>query len=236
MSEVHHGLSANVGVSGQYDRAVGTVFAPVIGGAVRSPTVTKPLLRVLAVVSLIAVGLALLVLGSVSLLDNSAPGASTVAKKSTTSVTAPPKDQGGTTTTTVSSTDTTTPGKTSVRSESVAAALFGLGAIVFLIGVFFGRIQEVTLPGGGGFKLSPKAQEAVKEKVAEKVEQDPTLTADPKTAITLYEAALTELQGMSGVPPRELAYPAPPVGIVLETSPGDDALDEAIDRAAKTLR
>jgi hypothetical protein len=75
----------------------------------------------------------------------------------------------------------------------------------------------------------------VKEKVAEKVQQDPTLNTDPKTAITLYQAALTELQGMSGMAPHELAY-APPVGATLETSPGDDIVDVAIDRAAKTLR
>ncbi len=214
---------------------MGTGSESVASGAVRSPSVTNPTLQVLAVVALIAVGLALLVLGSVALLDNSAPGANTVSRKSTTSVTAPRQAQGGTTTTTVYSTATTTPGKASVRSESVAAALFGLGAIVFLIGIFFGRIQEVTLPGGGGFKLSPAAQETVKDKVAEKLQQDPNLTADPKTAIKLYAAALRELQRMSGVAPRELGYSAP-IGATLETSPGDDVLGEAIDRAAKTLR
>src|SRR5438270_5416111 len=96
----------------------------------RTHTVRKPLLRVLAVIALIAVGLALLVLGSVALLKNDAPGPSSVVKHSTTKVTAPAKDKAGTTTTSVASDDSTTPGKPSVRSEAVAAALFGLGSII----------------------------------------------------------------------------------------------------------
>lgn len=186
-------------------------------GTVRSPTITSPILRVLAVAGLLLVGVTLLVLGSVTLFDNSAPGASTVAKQSTTEVTAPAKDQAGTTTTAVSSRDVATPGEPSFRSESLAATLFALGAIVFLIGIFFGRIQEITLPGGGGFKLSPETTEAVKEKVAKKLKQDPTLTEDPQTAIALYESAISELP-------------------VLQTSPGDDVLDRAIDRAAQNLQ
>jgi hypothetical protein len=182
---------------------------------------------------LVAVGLTLLVLGCVNLFGTSTPGVSTVGKQSTTSIAAPAKDQAGTTTTTVSSTDTTTPGKASVRSASTAAALLGLGAIVFLVGIFFGRIQEVTLPGGAGLKLSPQAQKAVKEKVAEKLKQDPQLKEDPTTGITLYDAALRELEARTL---GTLGLSAAPAGATLETSPGDDVVEQAVDQAAKSLR
>jgi hypothetical protein len=204
--------------------------------AVRTPTVTNPWLRGFAVAGLIGIGISLLILASIALFDTTAPGASNVAKTSTTSVAAPPKDVGGKTTTTVSSTETTTPGKAGVRSESVAAALFGLGAILFLVGIFFGRIQEVTLPGGGGFKLvSPEVKEAVTEKVAQKVQQDPALTDDPKTAIALYEATLDKLQDISELVPQKFAYGASPTVMRLGISPSEDVLDQAVDRAAESL-
>ncbi len=203
--------------------------------AARKPSVTNPWLRRLAVTGLVAIGLALLILASIALFDTQAPGANSVNKTSTTSAVAPPTGSGGKTTTTVLSTETTTPGKTSVRSESVAAALFGLGSILFLVGVFFGRIQEVTLPGGGGVKLiSPEVKEAVTEKVAEKVKQDPNIPENPETAIALYEATLNQLIGMRQIPPSRFDYGAP-LGAAAETSPGDDVLDIAVDRAADSL-
>jgi hypothetical protein len=215
---------------------MGTVPAVATSQATRKPTVTNPWLQGFAVAGLIGIGVVLLVLASIALFDTTAPGTSKVAKTSTTSVAAPPKELGGTTTTTVLSTEATTPGKSSVRSESVAAALFGLGSILVLTGIFFGRIQEVTLPGGGGVKLiSPEVKEAVTEKVAEKVEQDPALTADPKTAIALYEATLNRLQSMGELALQESAYVTSPVVTRLGSPPSDDILDQVVDRAAESL-
>src|SRR3954453_1762226 len=154
--------------------------------AVRVSSISHPWLRRLAVMTLVALGVGMVVLGAVIWLDTSAPGKSTVTKSSTTQVTKPAsrRNPGGTTTTTVSSTDTTTPGNPSVRSEPLAAALFGLGALVFLTGVFFGRLEEVTLPGGAGFKLSPAAQATVVEKVAKEAETARRL--EPQTLRRLY--------------------------------------------------
>ena len=193
--------------------------------AVTKPTVSNPWLRGLAVAALVVVGVALLVLGGVALLNNRAAGQSTVNKTSTTTVDAPAKDKAGTTTTKVDSTDTTTPGKGVVRSETVAAALFGLGAIVFLTGVFFGRVQEIVLPGGAVLKLTQKQQEAVREQVAEEIKKDPELATDPIAVIEFYDAAREELLALS--------YPRAELG----TSPGDDYVALAVGQAAqKVLR
>ena len=172
-------------------------------------------------VALALVGVALLVLGALTLRDDTAPGASSVSKTSTTSVTAPPKDKGGTTTTEVSSTDTTTPGKPSIRSETLAGALLALGAVLVLCAAFFTRIQKVNRPGNTGIELIAAAEEATKEKVREKVKEDPKFQQDPALAIDLYANAWREIR---------------PTALMQYTSPGDEYVTEAVDRAARSLR
>jgi hypothetical protein len=208
--------------------------------AVRVRSIETDSLHNMAVAGLILLGLALLVLGGVVWLDTTAPGASKVGKTSTTIV----SKQGLATTTTVRSTDTTTPGKSTLRSETVAGTLFGLGALLFLCGLFFGRISEVTLPGGAGFKLDPAAQAKVVAKVAERAQQTKGLEPEPETMQKLYTAAIQELlrtrattpgtpqtQGPGGTPTPELAAGASGWG----TSPSDDVIDAAVDAAVKQV-
>jgi hypothetical protein len=166
---------------------------------VRVPSIQHPTLRAFAVVGLLAVGLALLVLGAAIWLDRTAPGKSTTSNTSTTTVT----KHAAATTTTVNSTDTTTPGSPSIRSEAVAGTLFALGALVFLCGMFFSRIAEVTLPGGAGFKLAPATQAKVVEKVAAQAKAK-GLPLEPGTLRQLYEATLVEL----GAPTSTTSEPA----------------------------
>jgi hypothetical protein len=99
------------------------------------------------------------------------------------------------------------PGRPTIRSEPVAVTLFGLGALVFLSGVFFVRIAEVTLPGGAGFKLAPSAQSRVVEKVAQAAQSEGRL--DPQTLRKFYEATVEEL---ARAWPYAASAPAPAVG------------------------
>jgi hypothetical protein len=208
---------------------------------VRVPSVHRKEWRILAVVGLVVVGLALIGYGAVLWLSGGGIGPSTAHKVSTTSVDKPANaDTAGVTTNTkVDTTDTKTPGDPAERSEAVVAALLGIGSILFLCGVFFGRIQEVTLPGGAGFKLAPEAQAQLAEKVTEAAINAPDLSPDPQTVGRLYQRALAEVL-------REL--PAAPEPVVMESpggyyvatgstevSPPDDNLNRAVASATERL-
>jgi hypothetical protein len=137
-------------------------------------------------------------------LANGSPPASTTTQHNTTSVAGPDSGGGsadtptsgetaGNSQTTVDSVTTSSGGGTSGRSETLVIALFGLGALMLLCGIFFGRIQEVTLPGGTSLKLSEDAQAKVAAKVADEAKTNPQLSDDPQTIKRLYQITLDHL-------------------------------------------
>jgi hypothetical protein len=67
--------------------------------------------------------------------------------------------------------DTTTTGdgatkriETKKYSDTLPLAAVGVGGLLVLSGAFFGRLREITLPGGAGIKIGA-AQEQVEEKI-----------------------------------------------------------------------
>lgn len=214
---------------------------PPIPPAVRVPSVRSGRGRIAAIAGLILVGLTLLGFGIGLWLSGGEAGPSNIEKTSTTRITKPPKAEarGGTTTTAVESTEKSAPGEPAERSEAIVAAALGLGSILFLCGIFFGRIQEVTLPGGAGFKLGPAAQAKLAEKVTATAKARDDLSDDPETIAALYRAALDELAQRPPTLPAEapvieesgVYYAAPPV----EVAPGDDYLDGVVAEAAERV-
>ncbi|HEX8690566.1 MAG TPA: hypothetical protein VF729_10025, partial [Solirubrobacterales bacterium] len=64
--------------------------------------------------------------------------------------------------------------KTVEYSESVLIAGLGLGGLFLLTGAFYGRIREITLPGGAGLKigeLPPEKEEELAKTIAEQSKQ-----------------------------------------------------------------
>jgi hypothetical protein len=216
---------------------------PASASAVRVPSVHTKLWRTLAVIGLVTVGLVLIGYGAVLWLAGGSAASTTVHKASTTTVDKPANadTQGGTTTTRVDTTDTSTPGQPAERSEAVVAALLGLGSVLFLCGVFFGRIQEVTLPGGAGLKLAPEAQARLAEKVTAAANEAPKLSAeDPETIRRLYQRALAEMSSELAAAAPEPAVMQGPGGYYIaaptpEVSPPDDYLDRMVARATEQL-
>jgi hypothetical protein len=217
---------------------------PPSASAIRVPSVHRREWRILAVIGLVVVGLALIGYGAVLWLSGGSAGPSTVRKVSTTSVDKPANadTEGGTTTTRVDTTDTKTPGEPAERSEAVVAALLGLGSVLFLCGVFFGRIQEVTLPGGAALKLAPEAQEKLVEKVTAAASAAPDLSPDdPQTMLRLYQQSLDELlRELPAVAPEPVVMESPGGGyhvgtVRTEVSPPDDYLDRAVARATEQM-
>lgn len=207
----------------------------------------KRVLHGLAVTLLLVLGVASLGFGAALWLDNEAPGVSKVNKTTTTSVKKPLQEAGGTTTTTVISDDTNTPGTTSLRSETVVATALALGALFMFCGVFYFRVAKLTFPGGAGLELiAPETQAKVVESAAKQATKEGT-GDDPAAISLLYEAALYELllsQAVRSYPSSRLRrspgtgavdYPTP-AAWGPGTSPGDDAIDDAVARAAGRLR
>jgi len=172
---------------------------------------------------LIGMGIALIGLATALWLSNGSPAESTTQKRDTTRVSgsaaaaAGGSDSGASRAcgckssgkTVVESVEAVSGGGPSKRSETLVITLFGLGTLLFLCGVFYGRIQEVTLPGGAGFKLGESAQAKVKSTVVEAAKSNPDLTDDPETIARLYEMTLQFLM---------TRYPQP--GGVVETEQG----------------
>jgi len=172
------------------------------GDAVRVPSVHTKTARHAAVVLLIAVGLGLIGLASgLWLSDGSPPNATTIKRtatrphpKSTQSTTSKARCKcAGKRKTVVKTTERKKGGGPSKRSETLSLALLGLGGLFVLCGVFFGRIQEVTLPGGGSLKLTEETQAQIASKVVDVANNDPGLTADAATIGRLYEKTLESL-------------------------------------------
>jgi hypothetical protein len=73
--------------------------------------------------------------------------------------------------------ETTTTGDGATRkietkkySDTLPLAAVGVGGLLILCGAFFGRLREITLPGGAGIKIGD-AQEQVEQKINEKAEE-----------------------------------------------------------------
>jgi hypothetical protein len=179
---------------------------------------------------LIVIGALLLLLGGFVWFDKDEPGMSTVMQDSTTTV-LPPKESGEKVTK-VNSSDTTEPGDPTTQSEAVAVALIGAGALIGLCGMFYARIQEISFPGVGGLKLSTQAQATLAEKAAERADKDPRLQLTPETVRDIYEAALQRLQVGSAPPATTRSDWSEGWG---ETSPPDDVLYDAVDKAAESV-
>ena len=74
-------------------------------------------------------------------------------------------------------TATTEPG--TARSDTIPALLLGTGALLLLVAAFWGRIEEIGLPGGGSIKLT--AAEAPAADLDDLTEQlQPTITGPPE--------------------------------------------------------
>jgi len=212
--------------------------------------------RYAAPAALAVLGSMMLLFGALIWLDTSPPGKSVVDKTSTTSVTEPPKPATADTApapkvSEVHSVDTTTPGEPTLRSEAVAATLFGLGALLLLCGVFFPRISKITLPGGAGIELiAPETQAKVVEKTVAQA-MAVGLALEPKTLAVIYRDSIATLLGAAGAPPpaamggyRSRRAGGPPAAPERESgaiiSPSDDLIDAVVkaatDRVARGRR
>lgn len=130
---------------------------------------------------------------------------------------------------------TTTTGKkvaTSVEySDSVLIAGLGIGGLLVLTGAFYGRIREITLPGGAALKLGDLPEEkeqelakAVEDKAkAEAGKSETPVSADALAAEARNQAQLIFQQKYWG------AIPRPPENDLAQIA------QEAVERAHKIL-
>jgi hypothetical protein len=118
--------------------------------------------------------------------------------------------------------------ETKKYSDTLPLTAVGVGGLLVLCGAFFGRLREITLPGGAGIKIGA-AQEHVNEKIdataqkaADKGQIEPDKMEDLKDAAR-KEASVLVLDKV-----RETS-----------TLPEPDELDaiakEAIERAKATI-
>ncbi len=86
---------------------------------------------------------------------------------------------------------------TTEYSDSLVIAGLALGALLVLCGAFFGRIREITLPGGVGIKLAELTEskkETLQEKVTEKASAAVPEERKPKVAVAAYGLALEKFR------------------------------------------
>jgi hypothetical protein len=77
-------------------------------------------------------------------------------------------------------------------SDTLPLTAVGVGGLLVLCGAFFGRLREITLPGGAGIKLAD-AKEKLDEKVEEKAKRKAEQGEVPEGKVEdLKEAALKE--------------------------------------------
>jgi hypothetical protein len=82
--------------------------------------------------------------------------------------------------------------ETTKYSDALPLAAVGVGGLLILCGAFFGRLREITLPGGAGIKLG-EVQQQVDEKIEEKAqEQAEKGNVDPGKISDLKDAARKE--------------------------------------------
>jgi hypothetical protein len=111
---------------------------------------------------------------------------------------------------------------TTEYSDNLVIAGLALGALLVLCGAFFGRIREITLPGGAGLKLAELTEskkETLQEKVTEKASAAVSVERTPEVAVAAYGRALEKLRAQ--FPGAVLAEP--PDGLL------DSLAAEAVD-------
>jgi hypothetical protein len=112
----------------------------------------------------------------------------------------------------------------------VLIAGLGLGSLFLLSGAFYGRIREITLPGGGGIKvgdLPPEKADELKKKIEQeapvKAKDLPHATADELTEEALKQAHIVFKDKYWG------SVPEPP------SEDLEHIATEAVKRASKVL-
>jgi hypothetical protein len=116
----------------------------------------------------------------------------------------------GTSTTKVEKTTETTTPPASRRSEALVAALFGVGAVLILAGVFANRITSLKFPGGEIALVQAKVAEALAAK---------TTPRTPEERDKVRAAYLLASQE----------------ALAAGVSPGDDYIEEVTSRAIETV-
>jgi hypothetical protein len=160
--------------------------------------------KVVLSILLMAIGVGLIVVGAYLWLSIDASHPSNkVHVRSVTTTRKPPANKKKVPTTTkvvVTKTTTTTPAvesQRSRRSETLTGTLLVLGTLILLIGAFYGRISEFTLPLGAGAKLFPvpvTPPPKTQAQIAQVIGASEELTAQPQKAEVAYLAALSVLQ------------------------------------------
>ena len=86
---------------------------------------------------------------------------------------------------------------TTEYSDSLVIAGLGLGTLMVLCGAFFGRIREITLPGGAGLKLAELTEskkETLRDKVAEKTAAEVPEELKLEVGVAAYDRVLEKLR------------------------------------------
>jgi hypothetical protein len=119
---------------------------------------------------------------------------------------------------------------TTEYSDSVLVAGMGLGALFLLSGAFFGRIREITLPGGISMKvgdLPPEKEEELKDAIAEKA----------KTKAASQPGVASEKLQEEAAKQAALVFRDQYWGAIPQPSKRDlnNIAEEAVERAGKVL-
>jgi hypothetical protein len=116
-------------------------------------------------------------------------------------------------------------------SDSVLIAGMSLGAVFLLTGAFFGRIREITLPGGAVLKvgdLPPEKEKELKDVISKKATEKAGETAGQVTPEALAEEAVKQ----AGVVFHDQYWGAVPRP---STEDLEQIAEKALDRAGKVL-
>lgn len=135
-----------------------------------------------------------------------------------------------------SKTKSTTPARESERSrrsETLTGSLLVLGTLLLLVGAFYGRVAEFTLPLGAGAKLTPPVAPppATQAKIAQTIGASPDLVGQPQKAEVVYLAALGEVQSQMQEKLDAAIASGTPIAVG-ELAPPDD---EVIETAQQTI-
>jgi hypothetical protein len=115
---------------------------------------------------------------------------------------------------------------TTEYSDTLVIAALGLGGLLVLCGAFFGRLREITLPGGGGIKLAELAEpkkEALQEKIAgASIDADVPDELKPRLATAAYDRSLEKFRAQ---------FPG-----AVAANPSDQVLDSLAAEAVEEVK
>jgi hypothetical protein len=119
---------------------------------------------------------------------------------------------------------------TTEYSSTVLITGLGIGALLFLSGAFYGRIREITLPGGGGIKVGDMPPEK-KEELQKKIEKKAPAKAQALSGTSTDELVKEAVKEADLLFKHKYWGPVPePPSEDLET-----IADEAVERASAVL-